>query len=647
MKLGKLPTLYQEFIHLSRYARWIEEEKRRETWPETIDRYISHMCEKKCKGKIPREVKSEIREAIFNLEVMPSMRCMMTSGPALERDEVAGFNCSYMAIDDIAAFDEMIYLLMCGCGVGYSVERQYVNNLPTVSEKMKLSPTIIKVEDSRIGWASSYRELVSMLYQGRIPEWDVSAVRGAGERLKTFGGRASGAGPLIDLFKFTVGIFKDATGRKLSSIECHDICCKIADIVVVGGVRRSACISLSNPSDDRMRHAKSGNWWETTPWRRLANNSACYTEKPGMDVFIREWVALYESKSGERGIFNREAARKIVEKVGRRDTTFDFGCNPCSEIIMRPDQFCNLTEVVVRPDDTLKSLKRKVRLAVIMGTMQASLTNFRYLRDIWKKNTEEEALLGVSLTGVMDHELLSGRGSKKELKDTLNALREYAIEVNVEWAAKIGVNPAGAITCNKPSGTVSQLVDCASGVHARYSKYYVRTVRADKKDPMAKMMVEMGFPVEDDQSSPEHNWVFSFPVKAPENSIVADDTDAMEQLEVWKMYQLNWCEHKPSMTVHVKEHEWMEVGAWVYNNFDIVSGITFLPYAGHTYKQAPYQEIRESEYVEWLERMPKSVDWNKLKDYEQDDEYASKNSKDYACSGGSCEVVDLVSQSNS
>jgi len=643
MKQGRLPTLYQQFIHLSRYARWIEEEGRRETWVETVDRYISHMCEKKCKGKIPREVKKEIREAILSMKVMPSMRCMMTAGPALTRDEVAGFNCSYVSIDDIAAFDEMLYLLMCGCGVGYSVERQYVNKLPTVAEKMRTSPTVIKVEDSRIGWASSYRELVSMLYQGRIPEWDVSAVRGAGERLKTFGGRASGPGPLVDLFKFTVGIFKEAVGRKLNSIECHDICCKIADIVVVGGVRRSACISLSNPSDDRMRHAKSGNWWEATPWRRLANNSACYTEKPGMDVFMREWVALYESKSGERGIFNREAATKLAEKFGRRDINFDFGTNPCSEIIMRPMQFCNLTEVVVRPEDTIETLKEKIRIAVIMGTMQSSLTNFRYLRDIWKKNTEEEALLGVSMTGIMDSELLSGRKGKKELKDTLMALREYAVKVNVEWSQKIGVNQAVAITCVKPSGTVSQLVDCASGIHARYSQYYIRTVRADKKDPMAKMMVALGFPVEDDVTQPEHNWVFGFPVKVPENSIVSDDIGAMEQLEIWKMYQLNWCEHKPSMTVYVKEYEWMEVGAWVYANFDIVSGITFLPYTGHTYKQAPYQEITQAEYEGWLPKMPKMVDWSRLKEYENDDEYASKNTKDYACTGAACEVVDIVS----
>jgi ribonucleoside-diphosphate reductase alpha chain len=599
------------------------------------------MCEKKCKGKIPKEIKKALRLAILGLEAMPSMRCMMTAGPALERDEVAGFNCSYVAIDDIAAFDEMLYLLMCGCGVGYSVERQFISKLPQVAERLRPSPTVIKVEDSRIGWANSLRELISMLYQGRIPEWDVSAVRPSGARLKTFGGRSSGPGPLEDMFRYTVETFKTAAGRKLNSLECHDMCCKIADVVVVGGVRRSACISLSNPSDDRMRHAKSGNWHDLTPWRQLANNSACYTEKPGMDVFMREWIALFESKSGERGIFNRQAAKKIVERLGRRDHNFDFGCNPCSEIIMRSNQFCNLTEVVVRPDDTLETLKAKVRLAVIMGTMQSTLTDFRYLRDIWKKNTEEEALLGVSLTGIMDHLLLAGKKGKKELKELLNELRDYAIEVNIEWAEKIGVAPAAAITCVKPSGTVSQLVDCASGIHSRYSPFYIRTIRADKNDPLSQLMVDMGFPYEDDVTKPDHNWVFSFPVKAPEGSIVSDDMNAMEQLEMWKMYQVNWCEHKPSMTVYVKDYEWMEVGAWVYSNFDIISGITFLPYSGHTYKQAPYQEISEKEYLEWVEKMPKDVDWSKLKEYEKDDEYASKNAREPACAGGSCEIADI------
>jgi len=637
----KLPSIYQEMIHLSRYARWIDSVNRRESWEETVDRYIGYMTDVQCKGKIPKDVKDELRESVLHLEVMPSMRCMMTAGKALEIDNAAAFNCSYTSIDDMAAFPEILYILMCGSGVGYSVERQFICTLPTVAEHLKPSRTIVKVEDSRMGWADAYRELISMLYQGRIPEWDVTEVRPAGMRLKTFGGRASGPEPLVDLFRFTIETFKGAAGRKLNSIECHDICCKIGEVVVVGGVRRSAEISLSNPSDDRMRYAKSGNWADVTPWRQMANNSACYTEKPGMDVFMREWLSLYESKSGERGIFNREAAQKQASKYGRRDPNHHFGCNPCSEIILRSNQFCNLSEVVVRPHDGQKELMRKVRLATIMGTMQATLTNFRYLRPIWKKNTEEEALLGVSLTGIMDNELLSGRKGKKELKEVLELLREHAVKVNKEWAAKMGINPATAITCVKPSGTVSQLVDCASGIHARFSKYFMRRVRADKKDPMAQMMKQTGFPCEDDLYKPEHQWVFSFPMKAPQGAITTGEMSAIDHLELWKMYQQHWCEHKPSCTIYVRENEWMDVGAWVYHNFDAVSGIAFLPYTSHSYKQAPYQEFTEAEYNKMLESMPKSVDWLKMKDFEADD--SAVNHKEYACNGnGSCEIVDLT-----
>lgn len=628
-----LPTPYQQFIHLSRYARWLEEEKRRETWEETVDRYVDYMCDTQCEGKIPAEVKQELRDGILDLRVMPSMRCLMTAGKALERDHVAGYNCSYVAIDDPKAFDELLYILMCGTGVGFSVERQFINQMPVVAERLRESKTVIGVEDSKIGWANAYRELVSMLYQGRIPGWDTSGVRKAGERLKTFGGRASGPKPLEDLFRFTIEIFKGAEGRKLNSIECHDICCKIGDIVVVGGVRRSALISLSNPSDDRMRHAKSGNWSDLTPWRQLANNSACYTEKPGIDVFMREWLALYDSKSGERGIFNREAVKKWASKFERRDPNHEFGCNPCSEIVLRSCGFCNLSEVVIRADDDLESLKEKVRLATILGTMQASLTDFRYLRDIWKKNAEEEALLGVSLTGIMDNELMSGGHGKKELVSALNELREYAVEVNREWAQVLDINPAAAITCVKPSGTVSQLVDCASGIHPRHSKYYIRRIRADGKDPLAMLMASMGFPFEQDLMKPDVNLVFSFPVKAPEDATVTLDVASLEHLELWKTYQLHWCEHKPSITVNLKEHEWLDAGAWVYRNFDIVSGISFLPYSGHSYQQAPYEECSEDAYQELLAKMPEA-DWSKLSEFEKEDNTAG--SQTYACTAGGC-----------
>jgi ribonucleoside-diphosphate reductase alpha chain len=599
------------------------------------------MCDIQCKGKIPASVRQKLFDGIKNLEAMPSMRALMTAGPALERDNAAGYNCTGLVLDDIAAFDEALYLLMCGCGVGYSVERQYVAKLPRVADRLRPSKTVIKVEDSRIGWANALRELISMLYQGRIPEWDMSLIRPKGARLETFGGRASGPAPLEDLFRFLVHKFGQAEGRKLNSLECHDIMCKIADAVVAGGVRRSALLSLSNPSDDRMRHAKAGNWWDTEPQRALANNSACYTERPGMDVYIREWLALYDSKSGERGIFNREAVTNQAAKSGRRDTNYEFITNPCSEIIFRSCGMCNLSEVVVRPGDTIKTLKRKIELAVILGSMQATLTNFRYLRDEWKQNAEEEALLGVSLTGILDNDLLAGRKGKRELTNALIQLREYAVMINKRWAKKLGINQAVAVTCVKPSGTVSQLVNASSGIHPRHSHWFMRTVRAHKTDPLARMMVEMGFPVEDDVTKPEQTWVFSFPIAAPENAVTYQEFTALEQLELWKVYQNAWCEHKVSMTVHVHEHEWMRVGSWVYDNFDIISGIAFLPATTHSYRQAPYQECTEAEYHKAMTEMPK-VDWATLREYESDDEFSSRHTREFACTAGACEVVDLA-----
>jgi ribonucleoside-diphosphate reductase alpha chain len=635
--MKNLPTLYQDFIHLSRYSRWLEEEGRRETWEETVNRYFNFFDEhlKGMKVKITKEEREELRQAVLNLEIMPSMRSLMTAGEALLRDNTAGYNCSYVAVNRVRAFDEILYILMCGTGVGFSVEKQFVEKLPTIAEEFTQSDTTIIVQDSKAGWAKAYKELVSLLIGGQVPQWDVSKVRPAGARLKTFGGRASGPKPLEDLFQFTCDTFKRAAGRKLTSIECHDIVCKIAEIVVVGGVRRSALISLSNLSDDRMRNAKTGAWWEANPQRALANNSAVYTERPEIGVFMEEWLSLYNSKSGERGIFNRDATKKTVARLGeRRDPNFEFGTNPCSEIILRDREFCNLTEVVVRTEDTTESLKRKTRLAAILGTWQASLTNFPYLSSEWKKNCEEEALLGVSLTGILDNKMMQNPSS-----DLLGTLKQEAISTNQEWAKRLGINPAAAITCVKPSGTVSQLVDAASGIHARHAEYYIRTVRADQKDPICKLMVDLGFPHEPCVMKPEHTMVFSFPMKA-EGSITRNDMTAIEQLELWLVYQRNWCEHKPSVTITVKEHEWVEVGAWVYKHFDEISGISFLPHSDHSYRQAPYQDCTKEQYEEMLAKMPKSVDWSQLKKYEKEDNTAGTQT--YACSGDKCEIVDLT-----
>jgi len=635
-----LPTSYQEFIHLSRYSRWLPDKERRETWDETVARYFDFFTEHLKdlhKYRLTKVLREELEEAVLSLKVMPSMRCLMTAGEALKRENIAGYNCSYIAVDRPSAFDEILYVLMNGTGVGFSVERQYINELPRIADEFHVSDTTITVADSKLGWAKALKELVGMLYIGQIPCWDLSKIRPAGSPLKTFGGRASGPEPLEALFNFTVTIFKNANGRKLSSIECHDIVCKIAEIVVVGGVRRSALISLSNLSDDRMRAAKHGQWWTTEPQRALANNSACYTEKPDIGVFMDEWKALYESKSGERGIFNRESAVKVSEQSGRRNTTdFDFGTNPCSEIILRNREFCNLSEVVVRPTDTRKTLLEKVRLATILGTFQATLVNFKYVSSAWKKNCEEERLLGVSLTGIMDSKLLNGKAPRQILPALLQDLRNEAIRTNAELSKKIGINQSVSITCIKPSGTVSQLVDAASGIHARHNPYYIRTVRGDKKDPLTKMMKDSGFPVEDDAMNPSHTSVFSFPMKVDEDAVFRTDLTAIEQLELWLTYQKYWCEHKPSVTISVKESEWLEVGAWVYKHFDYMSGVSFLPFAEHTYKQAPYQDIKKEEYELLLDRMPKKVEWSKLSEYEKTD--MTIGSQELACVAGGCEI---------
>ena len=631
-----LPTEYQSFIHLSRYSRWLADEGRRESWGETVDRLITFF--RNSVKNVDEHTWTDTQEAILSLQVMPSMRALMTAGKALEKEHIAGYNCSYIPIDNPKAFDEVLYILMNGTGVGFSVERQYADKLPTVPDReFEHTEDVISVVDSKEGWAKGFRDLISYLYTARIPKVNVSKLRPAGARLKTFGGRASGPQPLVDLFDFTITKFKDAKGRKLSSMECHDIVCKTGEVVVVGGVRRSALISLSNLSDQRIRKAKMGEWWNDNPQRALANNSVAYTEKPDVGIFMKEWLSLYESKSGERGIFSRSSAQAKAAENGRRDASWDFGTNPCSEIILRPNQFCNLTEVVVRSADTMKSLTKKIQIATFLGTVQSTFTNFGYLRKRWQNNTEEERLLGVSLTGIMDSPLMNGR--ENGLEKRLETLRSVAVEANKYWAEKFGINQSTAITCVKPSGTVSQLVDSASGIHARHNPYYIRTVRGDNKDPLTEFMRESGIPNEPDYLKPDHTTVFSFPMMAPKGSVCRHDMTAIEQLEIWKIYAKHWCEHKPSVTISVKEDEWVPVGAWCWDNFQYLSGVSFLPFSDHTYQQAPYQDIDEKEYKKLVKKMPTTIDWQKLQDYEKEDN--TKGSQELACTAGVCELVDI------
>jgi len=646
-----LPTEYQSFIHLSRYARWDYNQKRRETWEETVDRYFDFFKEhlkETCNYTLEDDTYAELKDAVLNLDVMPSMRCLMTAGEALKRENVAGYNCSYVKVDSPRSFDEILYILMNGTGVGFSVEEEYVNKLPVIAEEFYETESTIVVRDSKLGWAKALKELLGMLWMGQIPTWDLSKVRPAGSPLKTFGGRASGPEPLEDLFKFSINIFQNAKGRKLKPIEAHDLVCKIAEIVVVGGVRRSALISLSDLNDREMRFAKSGQWWEQNGQRALANNSVNYKEKPDVGTFMREWLSLYDSKSGERGIYNRMSAQRTTERLNqekdkdgediiRREAKTDFGTNPCSEIILRSREFCNLTECVIRRRDNVESLKKKVRLATILGTFQSTLTGFKYLTGEWKRNCEEERLLGVSFTGIMDSPLTNG--IKKGLDERLQELKDECIRTNREWADRLGISQSAAITCVKPSGTVSQLVDSASGIHARHNPYYIRTVRGDNKDPLTKFMKAEGFPHEKDVTKPNHTTVFSFPMKSPEGAICREDMTALEQLELWKSYAMNWCEHKPSVTISVKEDEWVSTASWVYDNFDDISGISFLPFSEHSYKQAPFQDCTKEEYSEMVKNMPKLVNWSKLSDYEQKDFTVA--SQELACSAGQCEVVDL------
>ena len=646
----RLPTTYQEYIHLSRYARWDYDQGRRETWDETVERYFNFFTEwleEKHEYKLENGEKTELENVVKDLGVMPSMRCLMTAGPALKKENTAGYNCSYVKVDNQRSFDEILYVLMNGTGVGFSVEEEYTTQLPVIPDELYDTDTVIVVADSKLGWAKAFKELISLLYGGHVPKWDVSKVRPAGAPLKTFGGRASGPEPLVDLFNFTINTFRNAKGRKLKQIECHDIVCKTAEIVVVGGVRRSALISLSDLNDREMRFAKSGQWWEQNVQRALANNSVNYKEKPDVGTFMREWLSLYDSKSGERGIYNSMSAKRTVERLNgryrdgsgdyirRRIPREDFGTNPCSEIILRSREFCNLSEVVIRRNDTRESLKAKVKHATILGTFQSTLTEFKYLSREWKRNCDEERLLGVSLTGIMDNPLTNG--SKGKLDELLEELRDVAYETNKEWAEKLGIPTSAAITCVKPSGTVSQLVDSASGIHARHNPYYIRTVRADNKDPLCKLMQEMGFPNEPDVTKPDHTTVFSFPMKSPNEAVCRTDMTALEQLNLWKTYADSWCEHKPSVTITVKEQEWVDVASWVYENFDSISGISFLPFSEHVYRQAPYQDCTEEEYKEALKTMPKNVDWAELSKYESQDYTVA--SQELACAAGGCEVI--------
>lgn len=628
---GPFKSYYEEFIYKSRYARWIEDEKRRENWDETVDRLMDYYAV--AVDGLLEDDYAEVREAIYNLDVMPSMRALMTAGAALDRCHVAGYNCAYLPVDSVRTFDEAMYVLMCGTGVGFSVEEKYTQKLPTVAEEFADSSTTVKVGDSKEGWAKALRELLGLLYVGQVPRWDMSAVRPAGARLKTFGGRASGPGPLEDLFDFAVAMFRGAAGRRLTTIECHDLMCKIGDVVVVGGVRRSALISLSDVTDDRMRVAKTGAWWERSGYRALANNSAVYERrKPDMDLFMKEWKALYDSKSGERGLFSRYACQRIAERNGRRDSSFEFGTNPCSEIILRPFQFCNLTEIVVRPTDTFESLARKARIASILGTIQSTFTDFKYLRKIWKDNCEEERLLGVSLTGVCDNvEVLTA--------ENLRQLRSVVVETNVEWAGRLGINPSTATTCVKPSGTVSQLVNCSSGLHPSFALHRIRTVRADNKDPLTDFLKHVGIPNEAAIGKEESTTVFSFPVAAPKGAVVRDEMTAIDQLNLWKLLQDEWCEHKPSCTVYVRENEWMAVGAWVYEHFDELSGVSFLPYDNGTYKQAPENAVDVETFSAFEKQMPDSIDWSALADFETED--STTGTQELACTGGVCAVIEI------
>lgn len=638
----------QMYQFLSKFSRWLPAEKRRETWEEAIDRVIEFFKTRKALQKIKPEIFEILKIAMLNQEVFPALRILQMAGPPLERCNVGAYNCAYLPISDLRAFSEMLYILMQGTGCGFSVEKKYVNQLPainnpTTADQNKSGEKIRWViKDSTEGWCDALYSGMLLMFSGKRVEFDYSLIRPSGAVLKTKGGTASGPEPLKELLDFIAKIIQSKpNNHKLTELDCHDICCKIGSIVQVGGVRRASEISLSDLNNIEMRYAKHGDWFEWAPWRAMANNSAVYEEKPPIDVFNQEWLALRMSGSGERGIFNRSAVRNKIPIRRKRNDNFDsyfdkygsdYGTNPCAEIILRPYQFCNLSIAIARPDDTAESLAAKVRLATIFGIMQSTLTDFKYLRPEWKKNCEEERLLGVDITGHADCPLL--QYNTPERSELLKQLKQVALETAEEFSELIGINMPTAVTCIKPSGDSSQLFDCASGVHPRFSKYYIRRVREPKNSPVAALLLDHEVPHITDPYNPKM-LVFEFPMRAPEGAVVGDNITAKDMLENWKSWNDNWAEHSVSCTVYVKDAEWPDVGGWVYENFDKITGLSFLPKSGGSYKAAPYEKIDEETYNELIKKFPK-IDWSKLKDYENEDHTIVATT--YACTAGSCEV---------
>jgi ribonucleoside-diphosphate reductase alpha chain len=637
-------SLYQQVIFKTRYARWVEEEGRRENWDETVKRYCDYFedhLKEKHSHKIPRKVLKEVYDSIYNLEVMPSMRTLMTSGKALESAEVANYNCAFLVVDAVRAFSEHMYVLMCGAGSGFSVERRFTEKLPEVPEELHPSDTTIIVADSRKGWCAAYNQYLNLLFAGNIAKVNVDKVRKEGTRLKTFGGYASGPGPLLDLFKHTEEIFRGAQGRQLRPIEVFSIMCYIAQIVVVGGVRRSATIALFDKDDIEMRTAKSG-YWFNDPKRKhyaMANISAVFETKPAAAEFMDIWRDLVASKAGEPGILNRKALWEGAEAIGRATRYEDgsripYGVNPCSEIVLQPYSFCNLTGAAIRPEDTLEDIKKKVRVATIIGTWQATVTDFDYLRKVWQSNVEDERLLGVCLAGIMDHPVLSQ--TTEESARWENELRELAWEVNKSIAEDIGINTTASVTAIKPAGNSGELYDVASGIHPRYAPYYIRSIRQSNGDPMTEFLKATGIPHEVSVQNARDS-IFYFPVKSPEGAICAKDRTAIQQLEHWLHMKRNYATHTISATVYVREHEWIAVGAWVYDNFNEVTGLSFLPYDDHIYQQAPYTPCSAEDYEKARGKMPEEIDWSLLKHFEQSD--STTVSQEFACTGGSCALT--------
>ncbi|OHA58490.1 MAG: ribonucleoside-triphosphate reductase [Candidatus Vogelbacteria bacterium RIFOXYD1_FULL_44_32] len=633
-----------EFVYYRTYANWIEDEGRRETWIETVERYISFMQENM--GALLTEAEyDEIRQTILKQEAMPSMRLMQFAGKAARATNVCAYNCSYIAPTKLEDFAEIMYVSMCGTGAGYAAESQNIQQLPIIKRQTGEKIATHTVEDSKEGWCNALTLGFKTWYDGKDVDFDFSQLRPAGARLKTMGGKSSGPEPLRQLLTFTRDHILRKQGKRLSNLDAHDIICKIGEIVVAGGVRRSALISLSDFDDTDIRDAKKGLFWITDPQRSLANNSAVYNEKPTASDFLAEWTALVKSGTGERGIFNRGGLKTSMPERRRKISAnhFDkFGTNPCGEIILRSKQFCNLSEVVARAEDTEETLLKKIRIATILGTYQSTLTKFRYLSDEWRQNCEEERLLGVSITGQWDCPAVRNA-------ETLRKMRDYAIEVNKEYAKRFGVNESTSITCVKPSGTVSQTVDAASGMHPRHAAYYIRRIRISATDSLFKMLKDQGVPYNPEVGQSLEGattYVLDFPVKAPDNSTFKDDLSALEQLKYWQMLKENYTEHNPSVTISVGENEWIVVANWLYENWEMIGGLSFLPRSEHVYQLAPYEEIDEARYQELVKGFA-DMDFSKIMSYELKDETEVK--KELACAGGTCEIeipVDMSATSS-